>query len=100
MDNTTEDFEPYHKEVKSIVIQQLTQSGWVDLIRMPIGDSKSATPIGVQRTIEYIQSLFYKADKVELAIQGSSIAVRGISNGGTFRVCASYTAPEEPFTVP
>jgi hypothetical protein len=81
---------PYKTLVRSIVVQQLTQSGWVDLIRMPIENPEKATPVQIQSTIEYLHKMIYKSEKVELSVQGNQLCIRGLdSTTSTFRVCAS-----------
>jgi len=94
---------PYKKLVRSIVVQQLTQSGWVEIIRIPIANPEKNTPDNIQHVIDNLQDSFYTADKIYLSAQGISMCVKGISKdsygGGTFRVCASYTPATEPFTV-
>jgi hypothetical protein len=89
-----EGLEPYKDLVRSIVVQQLTQSGWVDLISIPIANPEKLTPEQIQKAIESAHQFFYKADKIELSVQGVQLCVRGVDQGGTFRVCASYKNTE------
>jgi hypothetical protein len=87
----------YRSPVKSFVVQQLTQSGWVELIRIPIGNDQ-ATPQQIQEALEQLQSLLYDNNKIHLSVQGAAVCVRAIDdNGGTFRVSVSCTPVEEPY---
>lgn len=92
--------EPYPKLVRSLVVQQLTQSGWVDVIRFPLATPEDATPEQIQKSIEAISQLIYNSEKAHMSIQGIFVSFTGLENGTTIRVCASYTPAEEPFTVP
>jgi len=97
---TDGDFVPYEKPVKCLVVQQLTQVGWVDLIRLPVEQNEKAKdPEKVQSSIEKLNDMFYKMDRMYLSIQGMQVCVQGMERGGTFRVCASYTPAPFPFTV-
>ena len=79
------DYVPYRKLIKSIVISMMTQSGWVECIRIPIADPEKVTPDGLQEVIEEVHNLFYKGNKVELSVQGVSVAFRGVENN-TYKV--------------
>jgi len=93
-------FVPYEKPVQCLVVQQLTQVGWVDLIRLPVEQNEKAKdPEKVQSSIEKLNDMFYKMDRVYLSIQGMQVCVQGIERGGTFRVCASYTPTPLPFII-
>jgi len=88
---------PYKTLVRSIVVQQLTQSGWVELIRMPIENPEEATPGQIQSTIEFLHNMIYKSEKVELSIQGNQVCIRGLDKTtATFRVCASAEGVDYP----
>ena len=82
------ELKPYNSKVKSILVQQLKECGWVDLIRFPIQEADGITPKEIQEIIQEIHKLFYNGDKVELEIQGVKVCVK-INNSETFRVCAS-----------
>jgi len=91
------EFEPYKEMVRSIVVQELTQSGWVELLRIPIEHPEKATADDIQSTLEAVHKMFYKADKLELSVQGIQLCIRGLSEGGrTFRICASPNCPDGP----
>lgn len=93
------EFDDYPSPVRSIVVQQLIQTGWITIVRMPVVDNEKNTPENVQKTIETIKDFFYKGGKAELSIQGCSVSIRGLDEvGGTFRVCASTVPASEPFT--
>lgn len=91
-------FEPYSKLVRSIIVQELKDHGWIELIVFPIDTSEKASPEEIQATIEEVHKLFYEADKLELSIQGQQLCVRGLKSK-TFRICASYTDSNCPFTI-
>ena len=91
------EFEPYKTLVRSIVFQELTQSGWVELIRIQIEHPEKATPEDIQKTLEDVHKMFYRSDKLELSSQGIQLCIRGLDQGGrTFRICASPNAPDGP----
>ncbi len=94
------DLESYTEMIRSIVVQQLTQSGWVELIRMPIESPEDATPDQIQTSIEAIHTMIYRAEKLELSIQGVQLCLRNLDEGTvTFRVCASSKGTEGPVLV-
>lgn len=100
MSVSVEEFKPYPSIVRSIVIQELKECGWVELIRIPIGNPQDATPEGIQKAIESLENLFYESDKVELSVQGVQICIRGIEvTGRTFRIAASVEPIDEPMLV-
>ena len=78
----------YEKQIKFVAIDQLTQSGWVDLIRIPIDNPDSVTADQIQTSIENMSDVFYKSKDVHLSVQGKTVVVKN-TNGGTFRVYAS-----------
>lgn len=88
----------YQRPIRSIIIEQLIQSGWRELIRIPVGNLKSK-PEDIQEAIEQIRNMLYEGDKMFLSIQGMEICIRGLHQGATFRVGASYDLTIEPFTI-
>jgi hypothetical protein len=91
------EYEPYKELVRSVVCQELTQSGWIELLRIPIENPEKATSKDIQDTLEAVHKMFYKADKLELSVQGVQLCIRNIDiSGRTFRVCASPHCPDGP----
>ena len=89
-----DEFDSYQDPVKALVIQELTQVGWVTLIEIPIGNP-DASPKDIQEALEKLHAFLYKADKVELSVQGACLSIRGCENK-TLRVVASTKSPQEP----
>jgi len=85
------EFKPYEKMIRSIVVAELTQNGWVDLIRMPLDNPEKGTPELVQMTIEKVRDFIFDNEKMHLDIQGESLCVSGIDKGKTLKVYASST---------
>jgi hypothetical protein len=79
---------PYNNLMRHIVIAELTQRGWVDLIRMPIDDPHEATPEMIQKTIEQVREMLVENDKAYFDIQGEAICIAGITKGKTLKVYA------------
>lgn len=85
------EYEPYPRQVNSIIVQELSGGNWVDLITIPIGNGEELSPEDIQEVIEAIHKMLYKGDKVELSTQGVKLCLRGLNESGrTFRVAASY----------
>jgi len=84
------EYDPYEKQVTHLVVEELKGCGWVQLIALPIESPEESTPDNIQKGIEAIHELFYKAAKVELSVQGVSLCIRNLDQSGrTFRVIAS-----------
>jgi hypothetical protein len=83
------ELKPFEKLVKYIAIDQLTQVGWVDIIRIPIEDSDTLTPDQIQEGVEEVMQMLYKNDKAHLSVQGKAVCIKGLDQSGTFRVYAS-----------
>ncbi len=94
------EFEPYKDLVRSIVIQELKECGWVELIALPVENPEKSCPEAIQAAIETVHNLLYRADKLELSIQGTQLCIRNVEGSGrTFRICASYTGYNGPTLV-
>jgi hypothetical protein len=81
-------YEPYKETIRSIVIAELTQSGWVDLIRIPLDDPHKATPESIQEAIEQLRDMIFKNDKIYMDVQGEAVCVKGMERGKTLKVYA------------
>jgi len=91
------ELEPYKALVTGIVVQELRDCGWVELISIPIENPEKAKPEDIQNAIEAIHNMLYKADKVELSVQGVQLCLHGLSDHrGTYRVCASADVHSGP----
>lgn len=94
------ELEPYSDLVRSIVIQELKDCGWVEILVIPIETPEKASAKDIQDTLEAVHKMLYKADKVELSVQGVQLCLRGLdSSGRTFRVCASHQGYKGPVLV-
>lgn len=79
-------YEPYKALVRTIVIQELKDCGWVELICIPIENPEKLKPEDIQEALEEIHKLFYNSDKVELSIQGVQLCIRNLDKSSrTFR---------------
>jgi hypothetical protein len=90
------EFEPYQKEIKSIVVQELSAGQWVELIRFPISDPY-IKPKDVQEIIEHLHTFIYKSEKAEMSIQGCQVCIKGVDQKGTYRIVASAKKCQHPY---
>jgi hypothetical protein len=91
------ELQPYKALVRSFIVQELKGSGWFDLICVPIENPETATPEAIQNGLESLHRLLYRAEKVELSVQGVQLCIRNLDQGArTFRIIASTTHVAEP----